>query len=91
MADYRCDAVCTLFLSNLANAHAELGQFGEARRCISEALGTIETTKERWFEAEANRIVGEIVLLSPGPDAAKVEAYFDRALDGRAPTTSKIL
>ena len=30
--------------------------------------------------AEANRIAGEIVLLSPGPDAAKVEAYFDRAL-----------
>jgi predicted ATPase len=42
-------------------------------------MSTIETTKERWFEAEANRIAGEIALKSPEPDAAKVEAYFERA------------
>jgi predicted ATPase len=69
-----------LFLSNLAKAYAELGQFGEARRCISEALGTIETTKERWFEAEANRVAGEIALKSPEPDVAKAQSYFGRGL-----------
>ena len=69
-----------LYLSNLARAYAELGQLDDAWRCIGEATMAIETTKETWFEAEANRIAGEIVLLSPGPDAAKVEAYFDRAL-----------
>jgi predicted ATPase len=68
-----------LFLSNLAKAYAELGQFGEAQRCIGEALGTIETTKERWFEAEANRVAGEIALLAE-PDAAKAVGYFERAL-----------
>jgi predicted ATPase len=60
--------------------HAELGQLDEAWRCIGEALSIIETAKERWFEAEVNRIAGEIALKSPEPDAAKPEAYFDRAL-----------
>jgi predicted ATPase len=41
----------------------------------------IETTKERWGEAETNRITGEIALKSPEPDVAKAEAYFERALE----------
>ena len=41
----------------------------------------IETTKERWFEAEANRIAGQIALLWPKPNAAKAQAYFERALE----------
>jgi predicted ATPase len=49
-------------------------------RCIGEAITTVETTKERWFEAEANRIAGEIALLLPEPDVAKAEACFERAL-----------
>ena len=40
----------------------------------------METTNEKWCEAEVNRIAGEIALKSPEPDAAKAEAYFDRAL-----------
>ena len=43
-------------LSYLAVAHAGLGQLDEAWRCIGEVMTTIETTKERWFEAEVNRI-----------------------------------
>jgi predicted ATPase len=31
-------------------------------------------------EAEVNRVAGEITLMSPEPDAAKAEAYFERAL-----------
>jgi class 3 adenylate cyclase/predicted ATPase len=69
-----------LYLSNLARAYAELGRSDEARRCIDEAIGTIATTKERWFEAEANRVAGEIALLSPERDVTKAEAYFERAL-----------
>ena len=40
----------------------------------------METTKERWSEAEINRVAGEIALKSPGPDATKAQAYFERAL-----------
>ena len=67
-------------LSHLARAHAELGHVDDAWRCIGEAMTAIETTKERWCESEVNRIAGKIALLSPEPDAAKAEAYFERAL-----------
>ena len=67
-------------LSYLAGAHAGLRQLDDAWRCIGEAMTTIETTKERWFEAETNRIAGEIALMSPEPDAARAEVYFERAL-----------
>ncbi len=40
----------------------------------------VETTKERWCEAEINRVAGEIALKSPQPDVAKAQAYFERAL-----------
>jgi predicted ATPase len=73
-------AMMPSYLSYLARAHAELGQFDDAMRCIGEAITTVETTKERWFEAEANRIAGEIALLLPEPDVAKAEACFERAL-----------
>jgi class 3 adenylate cyclase/predicted ATPase len=69
-----------LRLSYLATAHAEIGRFDEAWRCIGEAMTAVETTKERWCEAEINRTAGEIALKSPEPDAAKAEAYFERAL-----------
>src|SRR4249919_3861646 len=67
-------------LTNLAMARSELGQFGDAWRFIGEAIKAIEKTKERWWEAEVRRTAGEIALKSPEPDAAKAEAYFERAL-----------
>jgi class 3 adenylate cyclase/predicted ATPase len=67
-------------LSCLATAYAELGRNDDALRCIGEATTTIETAGQRWFEADIHRTSGEIALLSPQPDAAKAEAYFERAL-----------
>ena len=67
-------------MSHLAGAYAELGQFEDAWRCIGEAMTAMETTKERWCEAEIYRVAGEIALMSPEPDAAKAQAYFERAL-----------
>ena len=64
----------------MARAHAEVGLFDDAWHSIDKALTLIEKTKERWFEAEVNRIAGEITLMSPEPDAAKAETYFERAL-----------
>jgi class 3 adenylate cyclase/predicted ATPase len=64
----------------LAIAHADSGQFDEARVCIGKAMAAMQATKERWCEAEANRVAGEIVLKSPKPDVAKAQEYFERAL-----------
>jgi predicted ATPase len=71
---------CALNLSYLARTHAELGQFDDAWRCIGEAMTAVETTREKWYDAEVHRVAGEVALKSPEPDAAKAQAYFERAL-----------
>ena len=43
-------------------------------------MTAVETTKQKWCEAEVNRVAGEIALMSPKRDAAKAEAYFECAL-----------
>ena len=68
------------YLSHLSGAYAELGQFDDAWRCIGEAMTAVDTTKERWCEAEVHRVAGEIALKSSEHDVAKAEAYFERAL-----------
>jgi predicted ATPase len=40
----------------------------------------MEASGETWCEAELHRNAGEIALISPTPNAAKAEAYFERAL-----------
>jgi predicted ATPase len=64
----------------LAWAYARSGQFDDAQRRIGEAIRTLEVTKERWFEPEATREAGEIALITPEPDTAKAQTYFERAL-----------
>ena len=49
----------TMLLSNLAIAYTDLGQLDDAWRCIGEAMTAVESTKERWCEAEINRVAGE--------------------------------
>ena len=68
------------FLSLMALAHTALGQSSEASRCIDEAMTIIKKSEERWFEAEVNRIAGEIALMTPEPDAAKAQECFEQAL-----------
>jgi predicted ATPase len=40
----------------------------------------IEATKERVWEAEVNRVAGQMALKLPRSDAANAENYFERAL-----------
>ena len=70
-----------LFLSSLAMANAEIRQFDQAMANIGEAMTGMKTTKEKWCEAEINRIAGEIALLDAKPDVVKAEAYFANALE----------
>ena len=68
-----------MYLACMAKAQAELGKMDDAWRSMRQALATIDTTKERWCEAEVDRMAGELAL-SPEPDAASAEAHFERAL-----------
>jgi predicted ATPase len=67
-------------LELMANVYAELGQFDDALRWLNEATAAVETTEERWWEAELHRTAGKIALMSSEPDAARAEAHFERAL-----------
>jgi predicted ATPase len=69
-----------LWVAHLAIAHAKLGEFNDAWRCVEEAIRQVETSDERWSEANVYTVAGEMALLSERPDAAKAENYFDRAL-----------
>ena len=62
-------------------AYADIGEFDDARKCMSEAIAAIDKTKERSFEPEIHRIAGEIELLSPEWDMPRAEAHFQRALE----------
>ena len=70
-----------IYLSYLAKAYADTGEFDHARRWITEATTVVGKTKERWWEAEIHRIAGEIALLSPERDALKAQSCFERALE----------
>jgi predicted ATPase len=70
----------SLYLLHLATAYIELGRLDDASRCIADAGEVIEATKEKWHEAEVNRVAGEIALKSPEHDIAKAQTFFERAL-----------
>jgi class 3 adenylate cyclase/predicted ATPase len=70
-----------LYLTHLASSFVMMGQFDDARHCIGKATTAMETTKEKWVEAEVNRIAGEIALASPERSPAKAQSYFERALE----------
>jgi predicted ATPase len=68
-------------LGHLANAHAQLGQVDDARRCIGQAMTAMQASGEIWCEAEVKRVAGEIALIAPERDTAKAAAYFEQAFD----------
>ena len=51
-------------------------------------MTTMETTKERLYEAEIYRMAGEIALKSPEPDSSKNPGVF-RACAGDCASSSK--
>ena len=53
------------YWSCLAKTYADLGQAGDARRCIEDALAVMEATKEKWCEPEIRRIASEIAPHQP--------------------------
>jgi predicted ATPase len=68
------------YLSYLAIAHAKLGQFEDAWRCITEAINAAEATGERWCDAEVYRTAADVALMEPNPDQVKIDTYLNRAL-----------
>jgi DNA-binding winged helix-turn-helix (wHTH) protein/tetratricopeptide (TPR) repeat protein len=68
-------------LSCLAVGHARAGRIDLAREIAAAAIAEVDRTGERWWEAEAQRQRGEILLLTPERDRDEAEACFARALE----------
>ena len=54
--------------------------FGNQWCDLGDAMNAIESSGERLWEAEVNRLAGEIALVSPGQLSARAQQYFERAL-----------
>jgi tetratricopeptide (TPR) repeat protein len=68
-------------LSNLAFAHAQVGNIELALEIASQAVVEVEQSGERWWEAEARRIRGEILLAAAPIHRDEAEACFQRGLE----------
>jgi predicted ATPase len=69
------------YLSYSARAHADLGQFDDARGRLDEALAAVETSGERWCEADILRMAGEIELMTPEGEPGKAQSWFERSIE----------
>ncbi|HTN49006.1 MAG TPA: AAA family ATPase [Burkholderiaceae bacterium] len=67
-------------LSRLAQAHAQVGRFDRAAELADQAISEVERTGERWWQAEAVRIKGEILMAVSAANRAKAERCFEAAL-----------
>jgi predicted ATPase len=59
-------------LTLLAESYAKLGQLEEGLNCVAEAAEIIETTDERFSEAEMHRVRGELIASMHDDGAAEV-------------------
>src|SRR5262249_10727955 len=64
----------------LAEAYGGIGQAEAGLHLLAEALAWVDTTGERYREAEVYRVKGEVLLQHAGPDAPQAEACFQQAL-----------
>jgi predicted ATPase len=69
------------FLSMLAEVHRSLGQPEAGLTALREALVLVETTGERYYEAELHRLTGELLLVLSTDNTPEAEACFHQALD----------
>jgi len=58
-----------------------MGQPEVGLAALSEALALVETTGERYYEAELHRLKGALLLQHAAPEVSHAETCFQQALD----------
>jgi predicted ATPase len=69
------------FLTLLAATYGEASQPEAGLRLLDEARTVMDSTQERFYEAEVHRVQGELVLAQGADQHALAEAGFQHALD----------
>jgi class 3 adenylate cyclase/predicted ATPase len=79
------------FLIELARRFVQAGRITDAFEPLQEALSRIEHTGERWWEAEAHRVMGDL-LLQRSPGALNgAEDCYQRAIEQSRQQNAKSL
>jgi predicted ATPase len=68
------------FLALLAEAYGQDRQVEEGLGAVVEGLAFVESTEERYYEAELYRLKGELLLKQSHSNAAETEACFLQAI-----------
>jgi tetratricopeptide (TPR) repeat protein len=71
----------TAFLMRLAAILASAARYQEARAAIDEDLERIKRSRKSWFMVDALRIKGDVLMISPGAEAAEAANCFNQSLD----------
>jgi predicted ATPase len=71
----------TMYCALLGEAYGKVGQLQEASRMLAEALDAIDEGGQRYYEAEAHRLKGELHLLETDRNVERAEACLQHALD----------
>ena len=78
------------FLSLLAEIHWQEGRSAEGLKILAEALRPTKKRKAHYWDAEMQRLKGEM-LLSQGMDQAAVEQHYQRAIEVARRQGAKLL
>jgi predicted ATPase len=70
----------TLHLGFLGEAYTQAGRFEDAMKALDEGLAVAEKCDERFYEAELQRLKGELQLAASS-DQASAEAFFRQAIE----------
>ncbi len=68
------------WLALLADVHGRLGQAEEGLVATAEALTEVARTGERFWEAELQRLTGQLLLQADPANQPEAEACFHRAI-----------
>lgn len=71
----------TQTLGLVAQAHAYSGASRQGLAAIDEALAAAESSGERYYMAELNRLRGELLLMADGSNYAQAELCFRTSID----------
>ncbi len=69
------------FLGLQAETYARVKRIDDGLASVAEGLAQAEKTEERCWQAELNRIKGELLLAKSSDNHAEVESCFSQALD----------
>jgi predicted ATPase len=65
----------------VVEAEAKVGQVETGLAKLSELIGSVEKTGQRWLDAELYRVRGELLQVCDPPDVAASEDALQRAID----------